>query len=256
MWADAAAPLIVSFADLLGMPTIALDSTLVSIGRRAGGEQIGHARWQGVPMRLLLNELGADGHLKHSLITSADGRMASLSRQQLEGGLLAYAINDEPLPDSLGFPVRLIVPGLYDHKMPGWVTRIELHDHPIPGFWEQRGWSMTGEVQTLSTIETPHPGERVSNDVRLSGIAYAGLRGITKVEISLDDGEWTPIPFAAGEPGCWSRWSFDWHAPAPGRYSLRVRATDESGTTQHETDPDTPFPNGTRAIQRIVFEVI
>jgi len=256
MRADGAIPLILSYGDLLEMPHTTLDATLVSIGRRAGDEQIGHAQWRGVPLRLLLDELGADSGLLHSLITRADGRTVALSRKQLESGLLADAINGEPLPGSLGFPARLIVPGLYDYKMPGWVTRIELTDRPIPGFWEQRGWSMSGDVQTLSMIEMPHPAERVSRAVRLSGIAYAGLRRITQVEISLDDGEWTSIPFTASEPGCWCRWAFDWDAPTSGHYSLRVRATDETGFTQQETAPDSPFPHGSSAIHRIAFEVV
>ncbi|MCA9904735.1 MAG: sulfite oxidase, partial [Anaerolineae bacterium] len=104
--------------------------------------------------------------------------------------------------------------------------------------------------------ETPHPGEKVHAAVRFSGIAYAGMRRIACVEISVDEGDWTEIAFDAGEPGGWSRWAFEWHAPAPGVYSLRVRATDESGETQTEGAPDQPFPNGSSAIHRIVFEVI
>lgn len=248
-------PLVLSYPDLLQIPATSIDSTLVSIGRRAGGEQIGHARWRGVPLRLLLDELGADNRFAHTLITSADGRTASLRREQLEGGLLAYAINDDPLPAALGFPARLIIPGLYDYKLPGWVTKIELSERPTPGFWEARGWSTSGEVRTLSLIETPHPGEKVHAAVQFSGIAYAGMRRIARIEISVDDGEWTAIAFNAGEPGCWSRWAFEWHPPVPGIYSLRVRATDETGETQAEDAADLPFPNGSSAIHRIIFEV-
>ncbi|MCC6612148.1 MAG: molybdopterin-dependent oxidoreductase [Anaerolineae bacterium] len=253
--AQGSVPLILSYSDLAHMPHTTLDATLVSIGWRAGGEQIGHARWQGVPLSLLLDEFGADRALAHSLVTRADGRTASMSRKQLESGLLAFAINGEPLPDALGFPARLIVPGLYDFKMPGWVTRIELADHPFAGFWEQRGWSASGDVQTLSMIETPRADERVSGAIHLSGIAYAGMRRVTQVEISIDNSDWTSIPFEASAPGSWSRWAFDWEAPAAGRYSLRVRATDESGFTQQDTDPTAPFPNGSSAIHRIAFEV-
>ncbi len=251
----AAVPLMLSYSDLLSLPSAEVDCTISSIGQPAGSRMIGHARWRGVPVSRLLDELGADPTLYHARIVSADGRDTSLTRRQFEHGLLAYMVNGELLPEPLGFPVRLIVPGVYDYKMPGWVTRIELLRAPFLGFWERRGWSQTGDVQTISGILAPHPRTRASSPVLLRGYAYAGLRRITRVELSVDHGPWAAIPFTPGSPGAWSVWEHTWYPPAPGAYSVRVRATDETGFTQDEHAVDMPFPNGSCAVHQMSFEI-
>lgn len=248
-------PLILSYADLTAMPMTEVACTLTSIGQRPGGGLIGHARWQGVPFRHLLAELNLPDDMPYVRILSADGRDTAVNRAHLNDSILALAINGERLPQSLGYPARMILPAAYDHLSPGWVTRIELREQHSTGFWERLGWSTAGEVQTQSHIEQPHPGQHMSGDVVFSGCAYAGRRQITAVEISIDDGPWSPVPFVPGEPGCWSRWSARWRAPTSGSYSLAVRATDETGFTQTPHASADPFPNGSSAIHRIHFHL-
>ena len=249
-------PLMLSYADLLAMPSTEIECTLVSIGQRVGSSGIGNARWRGVALRWLLDELQPDPTLRYARVVADDGRDVGLTKSQLERGLLAYEVNGAPLPTALGFPVRLIVPGLYDFKMPGWVKSIEMLEHPVAGFWERRGWSASGEIQTTSAIFPASIDICLSSPAQLRGYAFAGLHRVDAVELSIDHGPWVSISFTPGNPGSWSLWQYTtWHPHAPGRYSVRVRATDETGFTQDEHAVDSPFPNGSSAVHQMSITV-
>ncbi|MDX2140101.1 MAG: molybdopterin-dependent oxidoreductase [Chloroflexota bacterium] len=212
----------VSYEDLLASPATEIEATLCSYAVRSSSALIGHGRWRGVALRDLLPERST-----YVRVISADGRDTTLTRQQLESAVMAYTLNGVELPAALGYPVRLIVPGMYDHKCPGWVTRIELTDTPAPDYWSRHGKALPDEVQPFAHIEQVLQPTRDDTPYRLRGIAYAGLRAIQRVEVSIDDGDWTPVSLAAGAPGCWSHWHADWLPALPGSYALRVRASTE-----------------------------
>jgi hypothetical protein len=252
--ADGARPVVLSYADLCTLPATEIEATVAGVQQRPGSELISHGRWRGVPMQVLMQELGAPPHLSFACIHSADGRDVTLTSAQLNRALLAYALNGEQLPHSLGAPARLIVVGAYAHKSPGWVTRIALRAQPIPDYWERLGRISSDEVATQSHIAHPSHGAHVSGTVPLHGRAYAGLRKITSVEISIDEADWTPVSFTPSKPGIWCGWCVRWQAPAPGSYSLRVRASDDCGFTQAH-DSDGLNSSGCSAIHRITIHV-
>ncbi len=199
--------------------------------------------------------MGLRPEAQYAQFRSANGYVTYLPIKMLDSAIFAYAMNGEALPVEQGFPVRLIVPGVYDYKMPKWVQSIELVDAPSSGHYESRGWSAVGHVQTTSAIFTPRLRETISGNVLFSGMAFAGTRAITQIELSIDDGDWMPVPFEAAQVGSWTRWQIDWLPPAPGDYMVKVRATDSGGFRQPDTTNLSVFPNGSSAIHAVVFRV-
>ncbi|MBI5669056.1 MAG: molybdopterin-dependent oxidoreductase [Chloroflexi bacterium] len=246
-------PLVIRYDELLALPAIELPATLVCIGSTPAKPLIGHARWRGVRLQSLLDQVAPDDRADFAQFYSADGYTTFVERARLAEAILAYEMNGAPLLPEHGYPVRLIVPGLYGYKMPKWIQRLQLTDTPVNGFWEGRGWSASGVAQTLSAIVSPRHLESVSGEVTFTGFAYAGERAVTSVEISIDDAPWMPVPVEAGAPYSWTTWRITWAPPAPGDYLVKVRATDSSGFTQPEDT--TAFPNGSTAIQRIIVRV-
>lgn len=131
---------------------------------------------------------------------------------------------------------------------------MSLAAYPVIGLWEQRGWSASGKVQTTSAILSPRHLETISGTITFSGIAYAGNRAITNVEISIDDGDWMPVPFRQENAGHWAQWSMDWTPYTSGDYGVSVRATDDRGFTQRGNSPI--FPNGSSSIHNIIVRAI
>jgi DMSO/TMAO reductase YedYZ molybdopterin-dependent catalytic subunit len=249
-------PLSLTYQDLHLLPTVDLPCTIACAGNPPGGRWIGHAVWRGVSLNSILERVSANSEARYAHFLCADGYATSLPLERLSAAILAFEMNGRMLPREHGFPVRVIVPGLYGYKMPKWIQKIELRDVPLAGFWEGRGWSETGEVQTTSAIYSPHSNESVSGVVSLSGTAYAGARSVTMVEISVDGGAWMPVPISASMPHRWTGWQIDWTPPAPGEYHIRVRATDNSGFTQSEHASTKPFPDGAGGLHAIVVRVV
>lgn len=243
-------PFSLSYDDLLALPAQELACTVLCAANPPGGERIGHARWRGVPVSALLDELDIDPAVSFARLEAAGGHRTVVRYADLQRGLLAYAMNGTPLPTEQGFPARLVIPGLADHKQPRWIERIELWDAPgAGGLWEQRGWPLAGDAPTVSAITSPRPLQVVSAPVRLQGYAFAGLRPIIAVELSIDGGSWVPAPFVAAAPSVWSRWQVDWPAPGPGDYRVSVRASDADGFTQTEAT------TGASAIHTMTIQV-
>ncbi|MBZ0285070.1 MAG: molybdopterin-dependent oxidoreductase [Anaerolineae bacterium] len=246
-------PLLLTYDDLLAHPSVEIPCTVACIGSTIRSPLIGHALWRGIPVKDLLAQLDVMPEATHAQFTATDGYTTYVKLDDLADALLVYAMNGETLPHEHGFPVRLIVPGLYGYKMPKWIQRIEFTSAPYPGFWESRGWSTTGVVQTSAMIFAPRNLETVSGIVSLNGTAYAGERQITQIEISVDDGPWMPIAFKPAEPHSWTPWQIDWMPPTPGDYLFKVRATDSNGFTQPDSAP--AFPDGSNAVQSVVVRV-
>ena len=139
--------------------------------------------------------------------------------------------------------------------MPKWVQSVELVAAPSSGHYESHGWSADGRIQTTAAIFAPRHHETINGKVLFTGMAFAGTRVITHIELSIDDGEWMPVPFVTAGSGSWTRWQIDWLPPAPGDYLVKVRATDSDGFTQPDVLNVPVFPNGSSAIHAVVFRV-
>jgi hypothetical protein len=190
---------------------------------------------------------------------AADGYSTSVKLEWMTqpGVMLAYEMNSQPLTVPHGFPLRLHIPGLYGQKMPRWLTRIEFIDYDYKGYWEGQGWSNIADVRTKSIIRLPTAVAGLINgaQVAIQGVAYAGKRKITSVEVQIDQGEWLPTTLVPGSsPLAWTQWYTLWTVPAPGFYQIGVRATDETGfvqTSEAKGIFGSSFPNGTDAIHRL-----
>lgn len=246
-------PLTLTYGDLLAQPAVETPCTVACIGSTGRTPLIGHSLWRGVPVKDLMTQLTLLPEATHAQFTAVDGYTTYVRIEDLQDALLVYAMNGETLPHEHGFPLRLIVPGLYGYKMPKWIQRIEFTAAPTPGFWEGRGWSTTGVAQTTALIFTPRNLESVTGIVSLSGIAYAGARQINSIEISVDDGGWMPVTFTPSAAYSWTPWQIDWTPPAPGDYLFKIRATDSDGFTQPDSAP--AFPDGSNAVQAVVVRV-
>ncbi len=230
--------------------------TVVEAGCSPLNLRIDHALWGGVPLTDLMNRAGVSSLATYAQCEAADGYSTFLRLDQLEGAMLAHTRDGSYLTDEQGGPLRLIVPGVYGYKMPKWLQRIRFTDRPPTGTKENAGWSSEGDVQTVAYMLSPHHREVVSGALEFSGMAFAGMREIVRIEVSVDGAPWTPVPFAPGSPGSLTAWQVNWTPPAPSDYQVKVRATDSEGFTQADIPSASPFPNGWNAIHSIVVRVV
>jgi DMSO/TMAO reductase YedYZ molybdopterin-dependent catalytic subunit len=170
-------------------------------------------------------------------------------------------MNGETLPDRHGFPARVIVPGYFGEKHVKWITRIEVAEESAVGFYEKQGWGPDFIVPTRSRIDQPDhesffKAEVARAGIAVRGVAFGGDRGISRVEVSFDDGAiWLEAKLDyPGTKLTWALWSYDWRPPGPDNYTLVVRATDGEGVVQ-ELDEDRPFKSGTTGFHRIMVYV-
>jgi DMSO/TMAO reductase YedYZ molybdopterin-dependent catalytic subunit len=235
---------------LTAMPTQQQYATLQCISNVVGGDLIGCALWEGVPLWNLLLQAGIQPGVKDIVLHAADGYQESIPIEKAQDPhvLLAFRMNGAILPNNHGFPARLVVPNIYGMKNVKWLTRIEPVDHDFKGFWQQRGWSDEAIIKTMSRIDAPNNGATVSvkvdREVLIGGIAFAGNRGISKVEVRIDEGEWKEAELGKVlSLLSWVQWKTTWEPPVSAGYTIRVRATDGTGELQDETEL-APAPNG------------
>lgn len=238
-----------TYADLLARPLVERYVTLACVSNEVGGDLIGNARWLGVPLRELLDEVEPDDDADQVVGRSVDGWTCGTPTAALRDGrdaLLAVGMNGEPLPVEHGFPVRMVVPGLYGYVSAcKWVTELELTRFAdFDAYWVPRGWSVEGPIKTQSRIDTPRGRNRLTTGpVTVAGVAWAQHRGIRRVEVRVDDGEWQQAELAPTvSVDTWVQWSWRWDA-TPGEHRLQVRATDATGETQTERKQDV-VPDG------------
>ena len=236
------------YAALLARPLMERDVTLTCVSNPVGGRYIGNARWIGAPLADLLREAGVDPGADQIVSRSIDGFTVGTPTSVVMDGrdaMLAVAMNGQPLPLEHGFPVRMIVPGLYGYvSATKWLVDIELTTFAsYDAYWARRGWAQQAPIKTESRIDLPKPGATVpAGPATVAGIAWAQHRGISRVEVSVD-GAWQPARLAAQDTiDTWRQWVYDWDA-TPGQHTLAVRATDRTGATQTATPAD-PVPNG------------
>ncbi|MEV4541749.1 molybdopterin-dependent oxidoreductase [Micromonospora echinaurantiaca] len=242
-------PLTLSFADLLARPLVERYVTLACVSNEVGGDLIGNARWLGVPLKELLDEVEPEEGADQVVGRSVDGWTCGTPTAVLRDGreaLLAVGMNGEPLPVEHGFPVRMVVPGLYGYVSAcKWVTELELTSFAdFDAYWVPRGWSAQGPVKTQSRIDRPRARNRLTaGPITVAGVAWAQHRGIRRVEVRVDEGPWQEAELAATvSADTWVQWSWRWDA-TPGEHTLQVRATDATGETQTPHRQDVA-PNG------------
>jgi len=252
--------LTLSYADLVERGLQDSWVTLCCVSNEVGGELIGNASWTGVRIDDLLAEVGVAPEADAVLCTSSDGWTCGTPLAALTDGrdaLLAVAMNGEPLPIEHGFPVRMVVPGLYGFvSATKWVvdwevTRFDRFD----AYWTQRGWSEEGPIKTQSRIDTPRSDASLrTGRVPVGGVAWAQHRGIERVEVRVDDGDWHEATLGrVPNVDTWVQWVWQWEA-TPGRHTLTVRATDADGATQPEERTDV-VPDGATGWHAVSVDV-
>ncbi|MGH3357513.1 MAG: molybdopterin-dependent oxidoreductase [Nocardioidaceae bacterium] len=212
--------------------------TLCCVSNEVGGDLIGNTVWGGVSIKDLLDEVGVHPDADALLSTSDDGWNCGTPLAALTDGrdaMLAVTMDGAPLPVEHGFPVRMVVPGLYGYvSATKWVVDWEVtRFDDFTAYWTERGWAPEGPVKTQSRIDTPDDGGQVrAGTVVVGGVAWAQHRGIEKVEVSVDDGGWQSAELArVPNVDTWVQWRLEWDAE-PGEHDLAVRATDRTGAVQ------------------------
>lgn len=238
-------PFSITFDELKALPSVDQYSTLCCISNDVGGDLIGNALWRGVRLKDLLETAGVKPEAVDIVLRASDDYSDSLpvSKALAEGNILVYEMNGEPLSISHGFPVRLIVPGIYGKKNVKWITGISAVSYDYKGFWQARGWDDRAVYKTLSRIDAPEG--TIAGGTTIAGIAFAGDRGISRVEVSVDGGntwEQAEIKPALSQYS-WVLWHKEWNPARGGRHLLKVRAIDGTGATQ-EARYAPPYPNG------------
>ncbi len=231
------------FAALQARPQQEHILTLTCVSNDVGGGLIGNASWIGARIDDLLAEAGPQAGADCVLCTSIDGFTSSTPLQALTDGrdaLLATAMNGEPLPIEHGFPVRMVVPGLYGYvSATKWVIDMQVTKFSeVSAYWTDRGWSEKGPVKTSSRIDVPGDKSQfdAGHQVTIAGVAWAQHRGIDKVEVQIDNGPWQPATLSeALNKDTWRQWKLVWTATS-GAHTIRCRATDGTGALQVATE--------------------
>ena len=237
------------FRQLLARDLLERDITLTCVSNEVGGDLVGNARWLGAPLAGVLTEAGVHPDADMILSRSTDGMTIGTPTAVVMDGrdaMLAVGMNGEPLPAEHGFPVRMVVPGLYGYvSATKWVVDLELtRFDKETAYWVERGWVAKAPIRTASRIDTPRPFAGIlAGRVAVAGVAWAQHRGIAKVEVRVDRGPWQVARLAeVPSADTWRQWVWEWDAK-PGSHTLEARATDDTGVTQPGRQ-QMPFPSG------------
>jgi DMSO/TMAO reductase YedYZ molybdopterin-dependent catalytic subunit len=240
-------PLTITFDELIQRPMVERDITLTCVSEAVGGNYIGNARWQGVLLADLLRKAGIQPGADQIVMRDVHGMTIGVATDPVMDGrasLLAVGMNGQLLPPEHGYPVRVVVPGLYGYvSATKWVVDMELTTFgAFDAYWVKQGWSQQGPIKTESRIDVPKRRSTVAaGQVTIAGVAWAQHRGVEAVEVSVD-GIWYEAKLPKQDTiDTWRQWYYVWDA-TPGQHLLQVRATDKTGHLQtavvHKTEPN------------------
>jgi len=232
-----------TLAQLRDLPSISIFATLACISNPVGGDWMGNARWTGVPLATILQRAGVGKATRDVVIHAADGYADSIPIERALHPLcvLAYEMNGAPLTTSHGFPLRLIVPGIYGMKNVKWITSIELADSDYRGFWQRRGWDDDAPYKLMSRID-------IAKDGFVAGVAFAGDRGVDSVQVRIGDEPWREAELRpALSPITWVLWSLKADVKGKG---VVVRMKSADGEYQI-AQPMPPFPDGSSGLHTV-----
>ena len=253
-------PLHFDYDDIHKLAPYETTLTLECISNAIAGGLIDNAKWRGTLLRPLLERAGLKANAKYAILYAAEGYTTghTIERLMREKNFLAYDMDGEPLTRIHGFPLRVLMPGIYGMKMPKWLTRIELVDKHHFGYWEWMGWSDEGERQLQSVIDDPRDGAPISGaSFVVTGWAITNEVGVAKVEISTDGGAtWNACQiFSNPNPSqVWAFWRYVWASPTKGKHVLQVRATDANGKLQTSSQSG-EWPDGATGYHTVTVEV-
>jgi DMSO/TMAO reductase YedYZ molybdopterin-dependent catalytic subunit len=241
-------PFSLTYDQLLDLEAVEQVHTLECISNYVGGDLISTALWTGVPLPDLLNRAQVKSGAYDVVFTSVDGYTDSIpiAKAMEDRTLVAYLMNAKTVPQDHGYPARMLVPNIYGMKNVKWIRSIEVVNYDFIGYWQQQGWSDGAPINTNARIDLPGRNIRWNGDaITVAGIAFAGARGISKIEISTDGAKtWALATLeAAMGPLTWRRWSYAWTPGGPGPAKLIVRATDGTGNTETPIGRP-PYPDG------------
>ncbi len=254
------APYQLTYDELLAMPMVEEYVTMACVSNEVGGPLIGNALWLGVPLADVLARAKPHAGADQIVGRSIDGFTVGMpTAVALDGrtALIAVGMNGQPLPDAHGYPMRLVVAGLYGYvSATKWLTELHLTKFSaFDPYWVELGWDAMAPVLVESRIDVPLNGRRVAAGRQVvAGVAWAPVDGISRVEVQIDDGAWADATLAdAINASTWRQWTFPWDATT-GRHRVRVRATNGAGVVQ-TADQHEPFPNAATGYHQIVVTV-
>src|SRR5438105_5755222 len=249
------------FKDLKAFNTVEQETTLMCISNGLDAGLMSNAVWKGITLRDLIDPAGPLAEAQRVRLYGVDNYTDTIPIEKaLEPTtILAWAMNGVDLPDRHGYPLRAIVPGYFGEKHVKWLTRIELTSNDAKGFYETQGWGPNFRTPTRSRIDVPdHDSQFAIHDlpIEIKGIAFGGDRGISRVEVSDDDGEtWADAKIDyPGTKLTWALWSYDWQPDGPDDYTLVVRAIDGEGEVQ-EFEEDRGWFSGVTGFHKIVVHL-
>jgi hypothetical protein len=218
--------------------------TLTCISGRVGTGLISTTQWTGVPVQDVLADAGVQEGARYLFITSGDGFYESIDLDLVNNDrriMFCYAWDGNLLPYDHGFPLRVWIPDRYGMKQPKWITGIEVTEEYTEGYWVERNWDEVAQVKATSVIDTVvvqsvGEGETAERKVLAGGIAYAGDRGISQVQVRVDGGEWQDAQLRSPlSETTWVIWRFEWPFEE-GEHLFEVRCAEGDGTPQIEED--------------------
>ena len=253
-------PFTLTYQDLLAQPMKQQYESLMCVSNDVGGQYMSNALWEGIPLVDLLQRAGVKAGATKVVFHAADDYTDSihLTKALEPTTLLAVHMNSQTLPQEHGFPVRMLVPGIYGMKHCKWLTHIEVVNYDYQGYWQQRGWSDAAPVRMTSRIDAPLTGSTIKTNqtMYIAGVAFSGNKGISEVDISTDAGQtWQRAILKQPLSGItWVLWELAWQPPKAGSYTIVARAIDLEGNVQNPNE-EPPLPNGSSGYHSIILNV-
>jgi len=254
-------PFTLTYQELLALPMQQQYESMMCVSNEVGGQLMSNALWEGIPLKDLLQRAGVKAGAIKVVFYAADDYSDSihLDKALEPTTLLAVHMNGVTLPQSHGFPVRMLVPGIYGMKHCKWLTRIEVVNQDYQGYWQQRGWSDPAPIRLTARIDTPLTGTNVSarQTTYIAGVAFSGNKGISEVDVSLDGGNTWQIATLKRPSSdlTWVLWEYAWQPTTAGSYTILARSIDLEGNVQNPS-VEPPAPNGSSGYHTINISVV